>query len=78
MEEKKKQILEILPSFNFIFLSEEEFEHIPLENDIINPYLCLITITVPVVMLRFYVPFLQWLAAGLPRLRTRSNLTFRR
>ena len=49
-----------------------------LENDIINPYLCLITITVPVVMLRFYVPFLQWLAAGLPRLRTRSNLTFRR
>lgn len=36
MEEKKKQILEILPSFNFIFLSEEEFEHIPLENDIIK------------------------------------------
>ena len=36
MEEKKKQILEIFPSFNFIFLSEEEFEHIPLENDIIK------------------------------------------
>ena len=35
MEIKKKQILEILPSFNFIFLSEEEFNHIPIENDLI-------------------------------------------
>lgn len=36
MEIKKKQILEILPSFNFIFLSEEEFNHIPIENDLIK------------------------------------------
>lgn len=36
MEKKKQQILEIFPSFNFVFLSEEEFEHIPVENDIIK------------------------------------------
>lgn len=38
MEDKKKQILGILPSFNLITLSELELEHIKPENDIIKGF----------------------------------------
>lgn len=40
MEEKKKQILDIFPSFNLIILSDEELKHIKVENDIIKGFHC--------------------------------------
>ena len=38
MEEKKKQVLEIQPSFSFVFLSDEEINHIRIDNDLIKGF----------------------------------------
>lgn len=38
MEEKKKQVLQIQPSFSFVFLSDEEINHIRIDNDLIKGF----------------------------------------
>lgn len=36
MEEKMEQLLEIVPTFNYIIMSEEELEHIKIDNDLVK------------------------------------------